>query len=82
METWGDIEKEKSSDQLSLSDQIRKEGREEKKEEGKRGKEEREGGRKKLGSKEVWLSLVELEKKKCSGTLLHEDSIGCNMWLE
>lgn len=63
METWGDIEKEKSSDQLSLSDQIRKEGREEKKEEGKRGKEEREGGRKKLGSKEVWLSLVELEKK-------------------
>lgn len=64
METWGDIEKEKSSDQLSLSDQIRKEGREEKKEEGKRGKEEREGGRKKLGSKEVWLSLVELEKKK------------------
>lgn len=63
METWGDIEKEKSSDQLSLSDQIRKEGREEKKEEGKRGKEEREGRRKKLGSKEVWLSLVELEKK-------------------
>lgn len=63
METWGDIEKEKSSDQLSLSDQIRKEGREEKKEEGKRGKEEREGGRKKLGSKGVWLSLVELEKK-------------------
>lgn len=63
METWGDIEKEKSSDQLSLSDQIRKEGREEKKEGGKREKEEREGGRKKLGSQEVWLSLVELEKK-------------------